>query len=361
LKGPKEKGTMGEPAPRALAGSAVERVLIGVAGLGHVGKAFVGLVQDKADSLRTRFGLDLKFWALLKSDGGLISDSGISLEDLAGLDQSRLTLSPLWKTGLGVEDVLPRSGPGVFVDCTPSNIQTGEPGLAYIRTALKAGWHVVTAGKGPLVADFEGLRGLARDNHLGLGFSAATAAALPALDIGVHSLAGADVLSIEGILNGTSNFILTQMGEGAPYEVALKLAQVRGIAEPNPALDVGGWDTAVKLLLIANSVLGLGLTRGDVQVEGITGVRPEDLTQARRKGRAIKLIGRIRREGDRWRAEVGPVSIDRTHPLFGVEGTNKGITFETDTMGSVTVSGGKSDPRGAAAALLKDIIHVFRK
>jgi homoserine dehydrogenase len=296
----------------------------------------------------------------LKSDGGLITDSRISSERFPEALGRNLADSPLWKPGLTVESVLRTVKPGILVECTPSNIQTGEPGLEHIRAALKAGWHVVTANKGPLVVDSKGLRDLARRNHVVLKYSAATAAALPTLDVGIYSLAGAEVQAIEGVLNGTSNYILTRMAEGVAYEEALREAQDRGIAEHNPALDVEGWDTAVKLLLIANSVLGLELTLKDIEVEGITRIPPELLAGARKEGRAIKLMGRLTGAAGRWKAEVSPQIIDRSHPLFGVTGTNKGITFLTDTMGSVTVTGGKSDPRGAAAALLKDIIHIFR-
>jgi len=330
-----------------------------LAGFGHVGKAFFELIQEKDEYLQNRYGLDLKLQALLKSDGGLISDSGITSESFLDRPGQNMAHSPLWKPGQTVESVLRRMKPGVFVECTPSNIQTGEPGVGHIRTALKAGWHVVTANKGPLVVDFKGLKELAARSRLSLRFSAATAAALPTLDVGLYSLAGAEIQAIEGILNGTTNYILTRMGEGVAYERALRETQDKGIAEHNPALDVEGWDTAVKLLLIANSVLGLDLTLRDIKVEGITKIPPELLARAKQEGKGFKLIGSMTRAGGRWKAEVSPAAIDRSHPLFGVSGTNKGITFLTDTMGAVTVTGGKSDPRGAAAALLKDIIHIF--
>jgi homoserine dehydrogenase len=261
--------------------------------------------------------------------------------------------------GLAVESSLKKTEPGILVECTPSNIQTGEPGLGHIRVALRTGWHVVTANKGPLVVDFKGLQDLARSNNLALKYGAATAAALPTLDLGLYSLAGAEIQAIEGILNGTTNYVLTRMGEGTAYEEALREAQDKGIAEHNPALDIEGWDTAVKLLLIANSVLGLDLTLQDIKVKGITKIPRELLARAKEDGKALKLIGSLTHAGGRWKAEVSPEIIDRSHPLFGVSGTNKGITFMTDTMGAVTVTGGKSDPRGAAAALLKDIIHIF--
>lgn len=330
-----------------------------LAGFGNVGRAFCGLIQEKHDSLRNHYGIDLCFRAVLKSDGGLFFGPGLDKGKRPGIAARLISSSPHWRPGLNVVSALRATKPGVFIECTPTNIQTGEPGLGHIRAALEAGWHVATANKGPLVVNFKGLRALARRNHVFLKYSAATAAALPTLDVAMYSLAGAEIQAIEGILNGTSNYILTRIGEGINYAEALREAQDKGIAEHNPELDVKGRDTAVKLLLIANSVLGLDLTLKDIKVEGITRLAPELLEKARQDGKAAKLIGRISRSAGRWKAEVSPEIIDRFHSLFGVSGTNKGITFLTDTMGSITVTGGKSDPRGAAAALLKDIIHIF--
>jgi homoserine dehydrogenase len=330
-----------------------------LAGFGHVGKAFCGLLQEKDELLRKHYGLALKLQAVLKSDGGFISDSGITPKGFPDRPGQNTARSPLWKPGQTLEAVLKTVKPGVLVECTPSNVQTGEPGLGHLRAALRGGWHVVTANKGPLAVDFKGLRDLAQANHLVLKYSAATAAALPTIDVGLYSLAGAEIISIEGILNGTTNYILTRMGEGAEYKEALREAQDQGIAEHNPALDVEGWDTAVKLLLIANSVLGLDLTLQDIKVEGITQITSGLLEKAKQEEKTLKLIGRMTQAPGRWKAEVSPMSVESTHPLFGVSRTNKGITFWTDTMGAVTVTGGKSDPRGAAAALLKDIIHIF--
>ena len=330
-----------------------------LAGIGNVGKAFYGLVLEKHGYIQKLYGLDLRFKAVLKSNGGFFFASGLGKGKKPDIAAWLSSSGPHWNPGLTAEAALKTGRPGVFVECTPSNIRTGEPGRRHIRAALEAGWHVVTANKGPLVVDFKGLRDLARRNRVSLKYSAATAAALPTLDIAIYSLAGSEIQVIEGILNGTSNYILTRMGEGEGYAAALREAQDKGIAEPNPELDVNGWDTAVKLLLIANSALGLGLTLQEIEVEGITQLAPELLEKATREGKAVKLIGRVTRSANRWKAEVSPEVIDRSHPLFGVNGMNKGMTFVTDTMGRITVTGGKSDPRGAAAALLKDIIHIL--
>ena len=149
------------------------------------------------------------------------------------------------------------------------------------------------------------------------------------------------------------------MEEGLSFEEALKEARDRGIAEPDPSLDIDGWDTACKILLISNAVAGAELQLQDIRRAGIRHVSGEELRTARNKGTSLKLLGRMTRENDKIRAEVGLFALDPNHPLFSISGTNKGVTFLTDTMDQVTVSGGKSGPSGTAAALLKDIINIY--
>jgi len=329
-------------------------------GYGNVGKAFVRLLAEKRDMVRGRYGLDLELKAVLRRGGGWIPEGG-SLEMPAGNTAEPLDSRPGWKPGLTVEAILDRGEPGVLVDCTPSNLKTGEPQLAFFHTALDLGRHVVAASKGALCVDFKGLRAKARHRGLALKFSGATAAALPTLDVATISLAGSEILGIEGILTGTTNFILGRLEEGISFSDALKEAQSRGIAEPDPSLDIDGWDTAVKILLIANSAAGLDLSLSQIKVDGIRNISAGMLARARTDGKAIKLLGRLTREADDVRVEVGPREIDPSHPLFGVNGTAKGVSFFTDTLGTVTVTGGKSGPPGTAAAMLKDVLNIYRE
>ena len=191
--------------------------------------------------------------------------------------------------------------------------------------------------------------------------SAATAAALPTLDVGQTGLAGAQILRIEGILNGTTNFILTKMqDEGYQYLDALQEAQARGIAETNPTLDVDGFDTAYNLILLSNTLLGTEYGPNDVNRHGIRHITPTMVLDARHAGKCLKLIGRAALSHGRVRLSVAPEELALDHPLASVHGAEKAVTYDTDTMGRVTVMGGQSSPTGAAAALLKDIINLCR-
>jgi len=328
-------------------------VNIVLVGFGKVGKAFFRIACEKRDLCLQQYGLDIQFKAIFEESGMLSSLNHLNIEDL-------LANNIDWRPGIRLDSVLEKERAGVLVECTPSNIKKGEPGLSHLHQALDRGWHVVTANKGPLVVDFPGLKRKAKEKHLALKFSGATAAALPTLDVALFSLAGAEITGIEGILNGTTNYILTRMEDGMDYREALREAQAKGIAESDPSLDVEGWDTASKILLIANEVLGTEFSMKDVKVEGITNISPHIVNQARKKGKSLKLLGKLTKIKDEFKIEVALSAIDDSNPLFGVDGANKGITFTTDTMDKVTVSGGKSDPRGAGASLLKDIINIYR-
>jgi homoserine dehydrogenase len=338
-------------------------VPLALTGFGHVSRAFFTLLPEKSRDIERRYGLRFDLLAVVKSEGCLYSGQPLNAGQVFKNGSPWIEGNPAWRPGLRISDVIQPAGPGgCLVECTPSNFETGEPGLSYIIVALENGWNVVTASKGPLVVAFRKLRSLASGRGLALSFSGATAAALPTLDVALVSLAGAGIEGIQGILNGTSNYVLTKMADGLGYEEALQEAQRWGIAEPDPRLDVEGWDSAAKLLLIANACLDTDYGLDDVKVSGINEMREGFVGEAGREGKSVKLLASAapKKSGRGWSLEVRPSLLDPSHPLFHVNGTEKGITFFTDTMGSVTLTGGRSNPRGAAAALLKDLINIYR-
>ena len=339
-------------------------VRIIICGLGRVGQAFVGLLIQKDNDLKIRYDLNLKVVGAVDIGGAAVSSSGLPLEELmAHLKKGGRVeeMSGFGKKGLSGKDVLSSVPADLLVETTPTNIKDGEPGMTHIRTALTLGRHVVTAAKGPLVLRYNELKELAKKSKVKMMISAATAAALPTLDVGLSCLAGTEVLTAEGILNGTTNYILTRMyEEGTPYKDALAEAQKMGVAEPDPSLDVEGRDTANKILLIANEVFQAGLSLGNIPVQGITRVTPEEIQKAKKEGKVIKLIGTAERKDGKVVASVAPMALPTDHPLASVRGTEKAISYLTDTMDRVTVSGGKSNPVGAAAAVLKDIIRIYQ-
>jgi homoserine dehydrogenase len=341
----------------------MKAIRIIVCGFGNVGRAFVRLIEDKQEDLQKRYGILPAIHAVVDIGGAAVADThGLPLNQLrefADNGQAIERMPSFGRPGLAGVDVLQSTMADVLVEATPTNLVDGEPARSHINAALGKGLDVITANKGPVVLFYKDLQERMQSSDGRLFMSAATAAALPTLDVGKLCTAGARIVSVEGILNGTTNYILTRMGrEGCDYSTALKAAQDLGIAETDPTLDVEGLDTRNKIILIANQLFDQCLSIADVDTIGITSVSREDMEKAQAKGRVIKLIGSARWENNRLRVKVAPEAIDENHPLAGVHLSEKGISFDTDTMGRITVTGGHSSPTGAAAALLKDLIHA---
>ncbi|MBN2199475.1 MAG: hypothetical protein JW747_06440 [Candidatus Aminicenantes bacterium] len=336
------------------------RTNVVLVGFGNVGRAFVRLSAEKQARLAERHGIGLRLKAVFRSGGGILAEDREVDLGREVLDRGVPKDDPRFRPGLRPEAAFDRLKPGVLVECLSAHPETGEPALGYLRAAIARGWHAVTASKGPLAADANGLRRAARSREVGFRFSAAAGAALPAADVGIRCLAGAEVVSFQGILNGTTNFLLTRMAAGQDYGSALADAQKLGIAEPDPERDISGWDSAVKLLILSNLLFDESLKLKDVKVKGLTAAPASDVRRAAAAGRKVKLLAVADRGSGRTSLRVAPEPLDARHPLFPVDGAEKGVSFLTDSMGTVTVLGGKSDPRAAAAAMLKDIILLLK-
>jgi homoserine dehydrogenase len=336
-------------------------------GFGKVGRAFAQLLCGRRDALQASYDLDLQLVAVVDIGGTALAPRGletIPLTELLAHVNSGGTVERFGDFGMpGAtgEAVIDSLDADLVVEATPTNLTTGEPGLRHMRSALRRGMHVVAANKGPLVLRYAELQEMSQKHRASIYMSAATAAALPTLDVGQTCLAGAKILGIEGILNGTTNFILTKMQEESySYLDALQEAQARGIAETDPTLDVEGFDTANKLILLSNSLLGTRFGPSQVSRRGITEITPQMVLGSRSAGRRLKLIGRATVRHGSVQLSVAPEDLPQDHPLASVRGAEKAVTYDTDTMGQVTVMGGRSSPAGAAAALLKDIINLSR-
>ncbi|MEW6673284.1 MAG: homoserine dehydrogenase [Thermodesulfobacteriota bacterium] len=332
-------------------------------GFGNVGRTFAQLITDQRQAVAEKYGLELEFKAVVDIGGAAVfRDGALPVERLLAHVKrggSVESFEDCGCPGMSGSRVLAEVAAEFLVETTPTNLKDAEPGRGHMLAALTNGKDIVTANKGPLVLFYKDIMNLARKKERSIYMSAATAAALPTLDVGLLCLAGARVLSIEGILNGTTNYILTRMSqEKCSYEVALRAAQEMGIAETDPSLDVDGLDTRNKMILIANRLFDKNFCPADVPVTGITGITLQDMEKAKTAGTVIKLIGECRMEDGTVRLNVGPKRLGLDHPLAAVNFSEKGISYLSDTMGRVTVTGGKSSPVGAAAALLKDLIHA---
>ncbi|MEM0444895.1 MAG: homoserine dehydrogenase [Nitrososphaerota archaeon] len=242
----------------------------------------------------------------------------------------------------------------LIVVLTPTNVYTGNPGLTYIREALRRGIDVVTADKGPLVVAYRELISTAKSAGASLLYEATVGGGIPVFSLARHSLRGDRIRSVRGILNGTTNYILTRMHfEGLPLDLALKEAQMMGLAERDPSLDLGGIDSACKVVILANALLSMDKRLDDVYVKGITQVTSDAVMAAKEMGMTIKLVGSI--EGGHL--SVAPRLVRLNHPLC-VHGTLNAIQFRTEVMGELTLIG-KGAGESTVSALLSDIEWII--
>jgi len=242
----------------------------------------------------------------------------------------------------------------LVIEVTPTNIVHGQPGLGHMEAALSSGKHVVTSNKGPLVVSYGRLKKLADNNGVMMKFEATVGGTMPLISLVERTLCGNTIYGIRGIFNGTCNYILTRMAEeDIPYAHALSEAQDLGIAEADPSYDVEGVDTAGKVVILANALFDMDIKYSDVDVVGITGVTPEALSLAKKRGYVIKLIG------DVPALTVRPMLVPVDSPL-AVAGTLNSAAIYTDLSGTITVTGLGAGSIETASAILTDIISIYR-
>lgn len=332
---------------------------IGLIGFGGVGQALIKLLIDKESYLLQQYNLKINVKYIIKSNGGIYNASGINLSEiLKVIDENiNITCHNEWKDNLNINDIIGNNDIDTLVELTSTNIETGEPGLTHIRKSLENNINVVTGNKGPILLDYKKLKVLADNNNVELKVGCTTCGALPSINGGIYDIAGSKIQSIEGVLNGTTNYILSKMAnDNVDYKEALLEAQKVGIAESDPSLDVLGYDTASKIIILSNVLMNSDLKLEDLKINGIEEVRLDNIEKAKVRGNKIKLIGKVYKKDNLVKGYVTPIEIDENHPLYCVDYKNKGIYYKTDTLGDISIIGGASGTMNAAASILRDII-----
>ena len=253
---------------------------IGLIGFGGVGQALIKLLIDKESYLLQQYNLKINVKYIIKSNGGIYNASGINLSEiLKVIDENiNITCHNEWKDNLNINDIIDNNDIDTLVELTSTNIETGEPGLTHIRKSLENNINVVTGNKGPILLDYKKLKVLADNNNVELKVGCTTGGALPSINGGIYDIAGSKIQSIEGVLNGTTNYILSKMAnDNVDYKEALLEAQKVGIAESDPSLDVLGYDTASKIIILSNVLMNSDLKLEDLKINGIEEVRLDDL------------------------------------------------------------------------------------
>ncbi|MFQ5611075.1 MAG: homoserine dehydrogenase [Anaerolineae bacterium] len=335
-------------------------------GFGNVGQGLAQIIRDRGPKLADRFGLTLDIVAVTTLSRGAVYDpKGLNPGRLLAAMAEAGTLAdvPAPFDGWDARQTIAGSNADIVVETSYSDLQTGEPAAGHIRLALEQGRPVVTANKGPIALHYRELADLAARAapEVRLGFEGTVMSGTPALQLALDNLTGAGIREIKGILNGTTNYILTQMENGLTYDAALAEAQRLGYAEADPSADVEGFDAAGKVVILGNVLLNAGLTMDRVACTGITGLTPTDIDQARQAGERWKLIGQLRSTGNDLSASVKPMRLPLSHPLAGVMGVTNAITYSTDLLGDVTLIGPGAGGLETGYALLNDILAIHRR
>lgn len=342
----------------------MQRYRLALIGFGNVGQGLATILRDQGQIIARQHDAEFQLVAVNTARRG-------QLYDPDGLDPGELLAAMAgagelvdvrarhkdWDVGRVIVD----SNADVVVELTSSDLYTGEPATSYIRAALQQDRHVVTTNKGPIALHYPALSTLAAERGVTLGVEGTVMSGTPALRVGRDLLTSAGITRIQGILNGTTNYILTRMAEGASYEAALSEAQAEGYAEANPAADVEGYDSAIKVVILANLLLGVPLALANVQREGITHLTRPDIQAARAAGEVWKLVGYVERTPDAILASVRPIRLPQAHPLASVNGATNALTFVTRLMGDVTVLGPGAGRVSTGFAVLSDLLHIHHR
>ncbi|MCQ8902561.1 MAG: homoserine dehydrogenase [Methanothrix sp.] len=327
----------------------MREVRISLVGYGVVGHGVVDVISRKRKMLR-ELGLDLKIVSITDHTGTLVEEDGISGEKVLG----NRTLQDIANSEMSAKETIRSVNSELVVEVTPTNIVHGQPGLGHMEEALANGKHVVTSNKGPLVVAYNKLKRLADDNGVMLKFEATVGGTMPLINLIERTLVGNTILGIRGIFNGTCNYILTRMAdEQYPFSRALAEAQELGYAEADPTYDIEGVDTAAKIVILANAIFNMNVKYNDVQVRGITEITPEALALAKKHGYVIKLIGEVPA------LTVRPMLVPIRSPL-AVGSTLNAAAIYTDLSGTITVTGLGAGGVETAAAILSDIVSIYR-
>ncbi len=335
-------------------------------GFGTVGQGLAEILRDKGDELQAQYGFEAQVVAISDSiKGAIYHPDGLDINIALTTVQETGSLNdypdaPGLVRGWDSLTTIREGNEDTVVEVAWTDLETGEPAISHVRAAFETGKNVVTSNKGPAALAYHELEKMAEANGVEWGIEGTVMAGTPALRLAQTALAGCHISEVRGILNGTTNFILTKMEDEATYEEALAEAQRLGYAEADPTADVEGHDALGKLLILSAVVMDTPLTWEQVSCQGISGLTLDDVVRARSEGERWKLVAQLRRVGEGVEASVGPQAIPASAPLAGVNGATNAITFVTNLLGEVTLVGPGAGRRETGFALLADLLDISR-
>ncbi len=333
---------------------------LAVLGFGNVGQEFARLLIRKRDWLTHGAGVDVDVVAVAtRSRGTLLTDKTLDLAKVLSCMEADGTIADYGPEAVDLTptDIIDRSDADILVELTTLNIESGQPAVDHISRALNRGIHVITANKGPIAFAYDTLEQQARANDVQLRFEGTVMDGTPIFNLAEKTLMGCEILRLEGVLNSTSNFVLSEMANGRSMKDAIQEAQRKRIVEADPSLDLDGWDAAAKITALANVLMGAKTTPDKVDRKGIGGFEGH-ATGAAKGAEKIRLMARAEKTETGVKLTVRPETIDSRSPFWTVDGTSGALTISTDLMGDITVI--ETDPTitQTAYAVFADLLLI---
>ena len=334
----------------------MDKIRIALIGYGNVGQAFARMLKRKKGYIKETFGLEPVITGISTGRHGGITNA-------EGMDTEKLTYD-MFDKDLGAIDVIDFGEYDVMAELTPINIMTGQPATDHIRRALELGKHVITANKGPIAWHYRELRDLAASKGVRFCYEATGMDGVPVYNMAQETLKGCRITEIKGILNATTNFILTEMEKGVSYEDAIEEGRKQGFVEADPSMDLDGWDASAKLTALMNVLMDETITPMDIDRTGISGITKDDIDRAAADGKKIKLLchGYIDKDSKAI-GEVKPTLVSENDMAAIMDATMSYVTVNTDLMGEVTMVEHAFEPEidHTAYGVLSDLLRILTK
>jgi homoserine dehydrogenase len=327
-------------------------------GFGNVARRFVRLAREKAGALERDHDLSIRICGIVTArHGSTFDEAGVDAVAAADAREAGRALGEPRPAADVIRQASALGQTGVLVETTPLNVQTGQPAIDHVRAALRAGLHVVTANKGPGAIAWKELAQLARERGVSFLFEGAVMDGVPVFNLVRETMPGVQIGAFRGVVNSTTNYILTILEDGGEFDDALDDMQRAGITEADPSLDVDGWDAAAKTSALANVLMRADLTPEKVERTGIRGITGAAVRGAVGRGNRIRLVASV----ENGRARVRPEELPATDPLAQLRGLQNAIVFQTDVLGEIAVTQLGGGLTQTAYALVSDLVTVARR
>lgn len=305
---------------------------LAIIGMGNVAKALLRLLISKESDLRRRYDVRWRLTGVASRRLGWIADPD-GLNPLSALNGRSLAQHGATPHPQNVREWLEKTRADVLFEASSLNVQTGHPAIEHLKAALEMGAHAITANKGPIVHAYRELTALAREQKRQFLYESTVMDGVPVFSMFPFGLPATDIRGFTGVLNSTTNVVLTEIERGRSMDEAVKRAQAMGIAETDPTADLDGWDAAVKVVALAIVLMGADVRLDQVQRTGIRELSEEKIRSVRGAGMRYKLVCRAERRGVGVDCRVGPEILLATDALANLEGSSSAIRFDLDVFG----------------------------